>query len=519
MAKGFCVPGCVISAAAGRGGEVVVQVRRRLRRTGRCPTCGRVSRSIHGQYLRYPADLPAQGRVVRLVLTVRRFCCRALDCPRRTFCERMPDLIADRARRTQHLAKALLTIGFATSASGGARLARALAMPSGPSSLLRLMHAAPMPPSYALRVIGVDDWAWRCGRSWGTIIVDLERHRPVALLPDRDSATLEGWLGANCGIEVVTRDRSTGYARAVRAAAPKAEQVADRWHLLANARQVVERWATGAGSRLRKLPIPAGPPASERQHPFPRSRSEQAAFDTIQARRSALHEEVQHRRAAGQSILQIAREVPLAPGTVWRYASASRPPDVGARVVGPSVIDPWLDHLNTRLAEGCENGLQLVRELRSLGYAGSGRQVHKWLQTRRTKIAPNTPHCRRGGLAPHNVRSAPSRLPGPKALAWVLTMPEARRNATDTRILERILQDEEARRLHRLVSCFIALVRQSGVTWRAHQASSLDREKAFAKWIEEASACGIRPLRTFAEGLKNDGDAVRAALTTRWSNA
>ena len=152
------------------------------------------------------------------------------------------------------LAQAQQQVGFATGALAGARLLTRLARPASGSTVLRLMHAAPLPRTGRPHVIGIDDWAWRRGRRWGTLVVDLERHQAVDLLPDRDSATCAAWLRTRTGLAIVARDRSTGSARA----APHTLQVADRGHLRLNARQMLERWLVGAHSRLCKLPIPRG---------------------------------------------------------------------------------------------------------------------------------------------------------------------------------------------------------------------------------------------------------------------
>ena len=229
------VPGCRVTVADDVGGGLALSVER-LRRGGRCPGCGRPSRAGHGRYRRHPVDLPSLGRPVRLDLEVRRLRCINAACPRRTFAERVPSLVAPRARRTRRLAEAQSRIGFATSAAAGARLARALEMPASASTVLRLLHAAPVCRAGAPRAIGVDDWAWRKGRSYGTLVVDLERRRPLDLLPDRSGSTLVAWLRRRPKITVVARDRSTEYARAVTAGAPAALQVADRWHLLLNMR-------------------------------------------------------------------------------------------------------------------------------------------------------------------------------------------------------------------------------------------------------------------------------------------
>ena len=198
---------------------------------------------MHSRYDRHPADLPALGRIVSVRLCVRRFYCRDTACARQTFAERLPDLIMPFARRTRRLAEAQGQVGGALRGEASARLLSRLFMPTSADTVLRLLKGMPLPDQAVARVVGVDDWAKRKGRSYGTIVVDLERHRVVDLLPDRTAATVAGWLCQRPGIEVVARDRSSEYTSGIAIGAPNAVQVADRWHLLANLRQAAERWS------------------------------------------------------------------------------------------------------------------------------------------------------------------------------------------------------------------------------------------------------------------------------------
>jgi transposase len=192
---------------------------------------------VHSRYERHPTDLPSFGQAVRLRLQVRRFYCHHPACRRRTFAEPLQTLLPPRARRTRRLARVQGRIGLALGGEAGARLLPHLAMTTRADPLLRLVRRLPLPPPKEPRVLGVDDWAaLRKQRTYGTILVDLERRRVVDLLPDRSATTLADWLRRRPGIEVVARDRSTEYARGAALGASGAVQVADRWHLLVDLR-------------------------------------------------------------------------------------------------------------------------------------------------------------------------------------------------------------------------------------------------------------------------------------------
>src|SRR3954471_9590530 len=271
------MPGCRVEQITREDPGLLSITAKGTRPGGRCPDCGQASRAVHSRYRRRPADLPSLGRAGRLEPRLRRCYCRNAACTRRTFAERLPELIRPHARRTGRLAQAQARVGVALGGEGSARVLQHLAMPASADTVLRLVRGPPLPEPEPPRAVGVDDWAVRKGRSYGTIVVDLERRRTLDLLPDRTATTLAAGLRHRPTIEVIARDRSTEYGRGAAAGAPKATQVADRWHLLANVRQMVERWLAGAHARLRRLPVvpSAGEPA-RRARAYPRTRAEAA---------------------------------------------------------------------------------------------------------------------------------------------------------------------------------------------------------------------------------------------------
>jgi len=206
-----------------------------------CPMCGHTTARLHSHYRRTVADLPWSGLRVRLLLGVRKFRCSKAGCPRRIFTERLPSLMEPYARKTTRLHEVLKLVGFALGGEAGARLIRRLGIVASPTTLLRYVRGAVTAAHPTPEVIGVDDFALLCGKRYGTIIVDLERHRLIELLPDRSAGTLSAWLKEHPAVRIISRDRSTEYERGIKEGAPTAVEILDRWHLLKNLREAAER--------------------------------------------------------------------------------------------------------------------------------------------------------------------------------------------------------------------------------------------------------------------------------------
>ncbi len=276
-----------------------------IARTVACPLCHRRGHRIHSRYRRYVTDLPCAGRAIALVIHARRFFCPTADCPRRTFRERLPALVAPGAHRSHGLRAALEHIAFALGGEAGRRLATALGMSASADTLLRLVCAAPLAEIEPPQILGIDDWAWRKATRYGTILCDLERHRVVDLLPDRSADTVATWLGRVRRSPSSHATAATCTPTARHAVRTTAVQVADRFHLLKNLGDALERFLQQKRAVLKRATATPSPLPSPRLQPW-QERMERES-EQRHAPWLARYEAVVALRAKGAAITDIAR--------------------------------------------------------------------------------------------------------------------------------------------------------------------------------------------------------------------
>lgn len=266
-----------------------------------CPTCGQSSRSIHSWYQRSPHDLPSSGQGVQLNLHVRRFRCRNQACPRQTFAERLPEIVPVSVQRTTRLTALLKIFAIAVNAQQGSRLLAHLAIPSSGDTLLRIVKQTPLPVVTTPKAVGVDGFALRRGKTYGTLLIDLSTHRPIDLLMERTVETLSQWLREHPGVEILSRDRSSEYFRGAPEGAPNAQQVLDRYHVLTNVHEVVKRVVSRKHARLVQMQKDSGATLRTRFKKR-RSNAEIAASQVARLKRQERYGEVLEHYRQGKSV-------------------------------------------------------------------------------------------------------------------------------------------------------------------------------------------------------------------------
>jgi transposase len=494
------------------GPDQIVAILVAMSPRGTCPVCGTWSEVIHSLYQRTIADLPWGQQTVQLRLRVRKFFCRQPTCSRRIFTERLPAVVAPYARRTRRLTEVVRLLAFALGGELGARVVERLGMATSPATMLRLIRRTAVVAAPTPRVLGVDDWAKRKRHTYGTILVDLEDHRLIDLLPDRTATTLASWLQDHPGVEVVSRDRSGTYAEGVARGAPDAVQVADRFHLAKNLGEAVVQVLERHRADLREVVVPAvvSPLAAagmQQAADLPSQTSTTGASRQTwsqrrqQARRSqrvARYERMLALRERGLPIAAIARELGVARRTIHRWLAVASFSERTPRRRPPSPLAPFAEYLTSRWAEGCHNGMQLWREVCEQGYTGPRYRIWEVVQQLRQGL-PAIPES--------TETPAPRpRPPSPRQVTGLFLRRPTDRTAEEQQVLGQVIEQcPDARVAYELTERFLSLL-------RLRQAASLDA------WLTDATQSGLPEFQRLASGLLTDHAAVAAAASLPYSN-
>ncbi|KAB1161416.1 ISL3 family transposase [Micromonospora sp. AMSO12t] len=451
-----------------------------------CVACGTWSTTVHGRYVRRLADVRLGGHEVLVALTVRRFACSNVGCRRRTFVEQVPGLTRRYARLTVLAAGDLEAVAVALGGRPGARLAHRLAVSVSRMTLIRMIRRMPDPPPMTPTVLGVDDFARRRGHRYATVLLDMHTRRPIDVLPDRTADTLAAWLREHPGVQIICRDRGGSYADGARKGAPDAVQVADRWHLLKNLSDTIEKVVRGHRRCLREHTDPRLAPAT-RTTAEPGSTGRRA--ENTRQRHAAVHA----LRAEGLSISATARRLDMNVRTARKYAHAATAealigPNASSR---PSVLAPFHPYLRQRLTDGVHETADLHAEILARGYQGSLRVLRDWLATNRTRPIPATA----------------VRVPSARRItAWIMRPGHKLTDDDHTDLADARSRCPDLDTVADLARGFAALVRHQGT------GQHLDA------WIDRARNAGYSEIRGFAAGLASDRDAVVTGLAQPWSS-
>jgi transposase len=471
--------GFAVESAVCDGGTTLIMVRP-TSNTSACPRCGTRSDRIHSRYLRHATDLPLAGRPVRLVIVARRFRCDAALCSRRIFTERFDgSVLALRGRRTARLDYVVHHLGLALGGRPAASFARRLMIPVSNDSLLRLVRRRRSASLVRPSVVGIDDWAWKRNQRYGTIVCDLERRKPVTLLPDRAPATAEAWFCGQPQITVVARDRGGGYALAAARALPHATQIADRWHLMENASRA---FLEAVQKSMRQIRSAIGATTID---PSLLTAAERIQYEGY-LRREEANAAILGLAKEGIAIKEIVRRTGHSRGLV-RAVLRGRHSDVfRAR---QSSLEPYLQWLDAQWAAGHRNGAALWRHLKTHGFHGSLRVVTEWATRRRRAEKADAQSLQR--------------TPSARTIARLMTIGRDTLSKSET-ITIAAIEDKvpllvQAREI---IAAFHAMIRQKS-------RADLD------VWLEQARASLVA---SFANGVTKDKAAVTAAITRPWSN-
>lgn len=499
-----------------------------------CPACQQVSHRIHSYYQRSPRDLPVSGQVVQLQLRVRRFRCLNAQCSHKTFAEPLPHLVSPTARRTQRLT--LLWQVFAVHSGGepGARLLRAVGTKVSPDTLLRLAKAGTIPTFVVPEILALDDFAFRRGLSYGTLLIDWQSHSPMDLLafPDRRNPCQVAPRSSRSEMDQ-PRSRHREYARGAREGAPAARQVMDRWHVIKNWREALERLISRLYAELEQhLKVPSTPFKKRKK---PRSVHEQTTSDASRERRFTRYEEALSGFEQGLSITQIAKQVHLTRATVYKYLATESFPERIPRSPSPGtgkLIAPYTLYLRQRCEQGCQNAQQLYREIHAQGFSGNPRTVLRWLQAqglfpRRYELRQfqedwnhRTEQGREqsssGEGEENNDETLPSEemvpplkldfpLASARQLSYLFVKDPKQLEKKDRQMLAFIRQEKELALAYQMTHQLLHLMKDQ-------------QGEAATAWISICSTSGISELEAFALGLQKELSAFVAACSLPYNN-
>ena len=460
-----------------------------------CPLCAQTSVSVHSHYMRMLRDVPCGGCRVRLRLLVQKFFCRNPLCQQKIFTERLPTFVEPWAQMTLRLNRTLQMIGLATCGSLGARLAAHLGISVSWMTIVRRIMNIPTPAAGLVTVVGIDDFSFRRGRTFGTILVDLDRHQVIDLLNERSSKSSATWMHTHPELEYVSRDRGNDYTQGANEGAPQAIQVADRFHVTKNLVESIEPVV----ARCYKYMRHAQPPLPSPVLPQPREWRQASDSDAERKRVARLtenqdrFEQVKALHLRGLKQEEIARRLGMAMRTVQRWLERGTCPGNQRRRKRRSIFDPYAPYILRRWQEGCRDVSLLWQEIQNQGFSGEIRTVYRFIRALRQESIelPNA--------------SVLDRVSVQEAIWLIVRPPDDLKADERTECQELCQASQELSTLYALVQSFGQIVRKR----EGHR---------LGDWMKQVAQSGISEVQRFVKGLERDKEAVLAGLTVIYSN-
>ncbi|MCQ0401449.1 ISL3 family transposase, partial [Escherichia coli] len=467
------------------------------RKTAQCPECFKRSDSVHSCRRRRIQHLPCSGHTLWLVFSVRHWYCRNPACSRKIFAESLAPFAGSHQQSSQALQNLQRQLGLIAGGEAGKRAATAVGLRCSADTLLRRVINTPETKQSGAPHVGIDEWAWHRGHRYGTLIVNLDTHRPLVLLPGRDQRTLAAWFRKYPEIQVVSRDRSGVYATAAREGAPQARQVADRWHLLKNIGDALERMMYRHIPLIRLVASELSPKKSPDPEPSVPAASLRHPERLKQQTRKKRHQrwtEVMALHNKGCSFREISRITDLSRVTVSRWVRSGTFPEMSTRPPKRGLLDPWREWLKEQRESGNYNASRIWREMVARGFTGS-----------ETIVRDAVAKWRKGWNPP--VTTA-VRLPSVSRVSrWLMPW--------------RITKDEE-----NYASRFVSLMCEKEPELKIAQQLALEfyrilktqNKSQLSSWFTRVHESGSAEFRRVAAGMEADAAAICEAISSRWSN-
>ena len=464
--------------------------------------------TLDSNYERTITDLPVFQYCALILLKTRKFKCKNAKCHRKVFSEQTPS-ISRYARRTNRVSEILNSLAIELTGKLGSLMTKKLNITVSTSTITRIAHSHVLPDFKQPRILGVDDWAFRKGVSYGTVLIDMETSRPIDLLPSRDGCNLKEWLKNNKGVEIVTRDRASAYSSAIDDICPDAIQVADRFHLLMNLTEALDKYFKSINPKINSLIkeksqelLTVDEPNNDTKPTIRQTVTDCEGNLSCADQRIVVFEKVKELQQQGVAIKKIARDLGVSRGRVRSYFQYdSLPPRVHHKSTN---IDLFNSHILARLDEKGYLKKDIINEIKELGYNGGQTQAYlniNMLKEKHKLPTPGQAQLQREKIPfvkPLSSRDL-SRLIG-YSLRSIENKDERKYIAT---LIDNLPELQVVRKLVRLFKTML---------WRG--------KGNIVRWIEfiKKSKYKLTGLLSFANGLLQDIDAVKNDINMTWSN-